>query len=402
MTLTTPSIHISRRNPTPVGGAPIFEAAEAYAADWRGEGVRLPIREVAELPEGEPAAYLVFDGMRVPAVVERGGTWEFAFDPFRLMDDILLERCYPPMGQPVTSLLPFHYHTVPGAVRTLLARLMTLGHRGENDDGPEESSLEYLRAFLIRLGLLRPTVWPEGKRWAFCTTHDVDTAAGFARIPDFIAVERARGMRAQWNIVADHYPIDWGLLKELEGEGDEIASHGLNHDNRLAFLPEPEMRDRFRRIRATFEGKVNLRGFRSPSLLVSPLLFDLLPEFFAYDSSVCDLQIDNGRGCRSLFPFRRGAGIVEIPITLDMDSSLIFRGASPAVILKRWTAKLARIKAVGGLAVLVTHTEPHFSGNRPMLDLYARILDVVRHDTEVWITTPASMRVSQSTGSETL
>lgn len=42
----------------------------------------------------------------------------------------------------------------------MLARFMT--DRAELHGSPEEASLEYLRAFLIRLGLIRPAVWSEG------------------------------------------------------------------------------------------------------------------------------------------------------------------------------------------------------------------------------------------------
>jgi hypothetical protein len=71
-----------------------------------------------------------------------------------------------------------------------------------------------------------------------------------------------------------------------------------------------------------------------------------------------------------------------------MDSSLIFLGNSPAEILSIWLKKLEYIKKVGGLAVVTTHTDTHFSGNANMLGIYRRLLEEIHKDSTAWITTP--------------
>ncbi|OHB77589.1 MAG: hypothetical protein A2Z34_00075 [Planctomycetes bacterium RBG_16_59_8] len=366
-----------------------------YAPSWSNDGVFLPIRSIRKLLDGEPIAWLETGDARLPAVCRVGDRFDFGFDPYAVAEDILLERWRRVSDRPVTSLLPFHYHTVPGRLRTLLARLIgkTKARGPTHPWSPDPHALEFLRALLSTIDGGGANRWPEGKTWAFCTTHDVDTIHGFRLIPRFRRIEEDAGIVAQWNIVAAHYPIDWGVLRSLEESGHEIASHGLFHDNRLAFLPPGRIEERLKRIRETFEGRVTLRGFRSPSLFTSNALFNILPRYFEYDSSLCDVDEEGRGGCRSLFPFRRGA-IDELPITLPMDSSLIFQGCAPHVVLRRWLDKLEWIKAVGGVAVLVTHSEPHFSGNDPMLGVYRQILDHVRRDPAVWISTPAAIQTA--------
>jgi len=119
-------------------------------------------------------------------------------------------------------------------------------------------------------------------------------------------------------------------------------------------------------------------GFRSPGLLRTAGLFALLGRYFRYDSSVPDTEMYTGagwrNGCCSVLPFAR-SGLLEVPITLPLDASLIHYRYGPRGILRTWLDKAEWLAAVGGLAVVDTHPEPQYSGNRSMLRVYRELLD---------------------------
>lgn len=69
--------------------------------------------------------------------------------------------------------------------------------------------------------------WPRGHAAAAILTHDVESAAGLRLALDLTEVER--GFRSSFNVVADWYPLDDGILEELRGRGFEI---GVRHPPR--------------------------------------------------------------------------------------------------------------------------------------------------------------------------
>jgi hypothetical protein len=230
--------------------------------------------------------------------------------------------------------------------------------------------------------------WPAGQRAALLLTHDVDTAAGAARIAAFAELERGLGVRSAFCVCSHHYPLDLDLLVRLDAEGFEVASHGYDHDNRLAFRPEAERAARLDAILARFRPRLPLAGFRSPSLLRTPVLLSSLAGRFAWDSSIPDVDLEGEGGCGTVLPFRIGP-LVELPVTLPMESSLLYRGDSPSRVFERWTEKLAWIRAVGGVAVAVLHTEPALGGHPELLRRYADW--VAKAPPDLWITTPREL-----------
>jgi peptidoglycan/xylan/chitin deacetylase (PgdA/CDA1 family) len=296
---------------------------------------------------------------------------------------VLEERWRDPRP-PLSARLPFHYHRLPARARRLAARAL-LGRRrpGPFPREPIERAVD-----AIRWARGERAHWPDGRRAALLLTHDVDTAAGAARIGSVAELSRALGVRATFFVCSHHYPLDTDALARLEQAGFEIASHGYDHDNRLAFRPEAERRQRLDAIAARFRPRIALAGFRSPSLLRTPELFASLAGRFAWDSSIPDVDLENGGGCGTVLPFRI-ADLVEIPVTLPMESSLLYRGERPAVVFERWTEKLAWIRDVGGVAVAVLHTEPTLGGHPELLRLYADW--VAKAPPDVWITTPSEL-----------
>ena len=77
--------------------------------------------------------------------------------------------------------------------------------------------------------------------------------------------------------------------------------------------------------------------------------------------------------------------LLELPITVPMDATLLLHGYRPAQVLDVWEEKLEWIKRMRGLATIVTHPEPHFSGNARMLGIYTHLLTHLTQDGDCWI-----------------
>lgn len=368
-----------------------------------------------DAPKGEPLAWFSLrrrfgeggfsdPSREFPAILAAEGRIVFLFDPVEAVDWVLFERyCRP--ARPYTSLLPFHYHVVPGQARVAIHRLVkgVLGRfrRPVFPAWPVDGSVELVRGLVLKAaecvhgpfargqvppaGEARPYGgWPEGKRFAVALTHDVDTAEGYPQIPEFLAVEKAHGVTSCWNVVLRSCLRRLCVLDALAGAGHEIGLHGSSHDNRLAFLEPSAMRRRFEACEPICRA-YQIRGFRSPSLCRTNALFERIAERFDYDSSCPDTE--SGTGCCTVFPFFRGR-LLELPLSVPLDSALLARGYSPARILRVWREKIAWIRRVGGLAVVGVHPERHFSGNRGMLAAYDRLLDSLCADPQAWIARP--------------
>lgn len=295
-----------------------------------------------------------------------------------------LEERWRRLDAPASARLPFHYHRLPPGLRLALARL--LARRAEPTPFPRAPFEPTLDA--IRWARGERIAWPGGARCALLLTHDVDTARGASMIAKVAELERGLGLRSAFFVCSHHYPLDLDLLGRLEHEGFELASHGWNHDNRLAFLHTAERAARLDAITARFRPRFPLAGFRSPSTLRTPELLRDLSTRFAWDSSIPDVDLELGGGCGTVLPYRIGA-LLEIPITLPLESSLLYRGESPARVFEAWTDKLHWIRAVGGVATAVLHTEPQLGGHPELLRRYADW--IARVPSDVWAATPRAL-----------
>ncbi len=298
--------------------------------------------------------------------------------------EFFLEERWRRLAAPASARLPFHYHRIPPRARLWLARrLARSAERSQFPRAPFEPTLD-----AIRWARGERIAWPGGARCALLLTHDVDTARGAAAIGPVAELERRLGVRSAFFVCSHHYALDLDALARMEREGFEIASHGWNHDNRLAFLPAPERAARLDAVTARFRPRFALAGFRSPSTLRTPELLADLASRFAWDSSIPDVDLELGGGCGTVFPFRSGR-LLEIPITLPLESSLLYRGESPARVFEAWSEKLDWIRRVGGVATAVLHTEPQLGGHPELLRRYADWVAGVPSD--VWAATPRAL-----------
>jgi hypothetical protein len=243
--------------------------------------------------------------------------------------ELLYERYLPQRGRPRTlatyyAVKPLVPRRVQLGLRRLLARRNA---RSEHPRWPIEDRLLRARAERVRGQLAASgeerlafvNFWPDGKRFAFVLTHDVEGPEGVRKLPDVLAVERRHGFVSSWNFVAEWYPLDKAVLELVRSAGCEVGLHGIRHDGSL-FRDRTTFEEQLPKIR-DYMSSWGAVGFRSPSTLRNADWMHELP--CLYDSSFPQndpFQPQPG-GCCSPFPFFFG-DVVELPITLDQDHTL--------------------------------------------------------------------------------
>ena len=239
--------------------------------------------------------------------------------------------------------------------------------------------------------------WPEGKRFAFVLTHDVELAGGHDKCELLMELEQRYGFVSSFNFVPERYNVSPALRAKLESEGFEVGVHGLNHDGKL-YSSREEFRRRAHKINRYIEqwGTV---GFRSPAMHNNlEWIKDLNIEYDAstFDTDPFEPQPD---GQYTIFPFyvegdANRSGYVELPYTLPQDFTLyvILQEKDPSI----WQRKLDWIARNGGMALVNIHPDYiHFGSGRPgneefPANVYASFLDYVRtqYEGEYWHALP--------------
>jgi len=213
--------------------------------------------------------------------------------------------------------------------------------------------------------------WPDGRRFAFVLTHDVETAEGQAFAPNVAGIDAEFGFRSCFNFVPERYRLDRGLMDELSARGFEIGVHGLNHDGR-----DFESLDQFMR-RATrmneFIDDFAAVGFRSPLTHRNPDWMQALD--IEYDGSFFDTDPYEpmAGGTMSIWPFQMGH-FVELPYTLAQDYTVTeVLGETTANV---WLEKVDFIRANHGMALLNTH--PDYLRKPHTRRIYSELLAAMR------------------------
>ena len=203
--------------------------------------------------------------------------------------------------------------------------------------------------------------WPDGKRFAFVLTHDVESAEGVKNVKNLADLERGLGLRSSFNLIPrGGYEVEDELRAWLTERDFEVGVHDLHHDgklyhSRVGFKKMAEQINHHLR-------KWNAVGFRSGFMLRQ---LDWLHDLdLQYDASTFDTDPfePQPNGCRSIFPFfvpdqagPVGSGYVELPYTLPQDSTLFLMlgERSPEI----WMRKLDWIVEHGGLALVNIHPD---------------------------------------------
>ncbi len=239
--------------------------------------------------------------------------------------------------------------------------------------------------------------WPEGKRFAFVLTHDVEGPDGLDRCRGLAEQEYAHGFRSSYNFIPEGpYVVPPDLRAWLQSQGFEVGVHDLQHDGHLFSSPQG-FELKARRINDYLRGW-EVQGFRSGFMLHN---LDWLHQLnIQYDCSTFDTDPFEPQpdGVSTIFPFwvpkppplpggaegqqdpggrspetggstpharsldrppaRWAAatqGYVELPYTLAQDSTLfiLLRERTNEI----WKQKLAWIAERGGMVLLNTHPD---------------------------------------------
>lgn len=255
--------------------------------------------------------------------------------------------------------------------------------------------------------------WPEGKKFAFVLTHDVETKEGQKKCRNLAEIEMELGFRSSFNFVAEDYWVDRELQRFLLENGFEIGVHGLNHRGNM-FCPPKRFFNEAPKINYYLREWKAL-GFRAPSMYRDFKLLhflDILYDSSGFDTDPFEPQPD---GLRTIFPLWiphpnslneinpnnktcpsdptnsinstnpsnpiNSFGFVELPYTLPQDHTLF-------LLLKEkdcsiWKTKLDWIAKKGGMALILTHTDyMSFNGSSSKtsysIDYYIKFLEYVK------------------------
>ena len=76
--------------------------------------------------------------------------------------------------------------------------------------------------------------WPDGKKFAFILTHDVEGPAGVAKCRQLMQLEMSMGFRSSFNFVPEGtYSVPAETRDWLTAQGFEVGVHDLHHDGKL-------------------------------------------------------------------------------------------------------------------------------------------------------------------------
>ena len=242
--------------------------------------------------------------------------------------------------------------------------------------------------------------WPDGKKFAFVLTHDVERQGGLEKCLQLMEIDKKYGFRSSFNFVPCDYTLPSKLRKQLTESGFEVGVHGLNHKGNM-------FRDRASFERQSAQINKYLKdwgstGFRAPSMYHNlEWIHDLDIE---YDSSTFDTDPFEPQpdGVRTIFPFSVNgsdsrSSYVELPYTLPQDFLLF-------IILRQknidvWKRKLDWIVEKGGMANLIVHPDYiNFSDSKGLFEkypvrYYTDFLDYIkcRYEGQYWQPLPRDL-----------
>lgn len=230
--------------------------------------------------------------------------------------------------------------------------------------------------------------WPDGKRFAFVLTHDVESQKGLDRCLQLSELDASFGIRSSFNFVPEgDYIVPPALRERLAKNGFEIGVHDLKHDGFL-YQSRKTFKNQAQQINKYLK-EWDAKGFRSGFMHHNLEWFDdldILYDASTFDTDPFEPQPD---GVDTIFPFwvpgKNGSGYVELPYTLIQDFGLF-------VVLKEntvdiWKKKLEWIVSKGGMALLIVHPDyTNFSNNGLAADEFPVKLyeDFLRHVEETY------------------
>jgi hypothetical protein len=226
--------------------------------------------------------------------------------------------------------------------------------------------------------------WPDGKRFAFVITHDIETDLGQKFVREIADLDAKYGFHSSFNFIPEKYPVDFELMDELKQRGFEVGVHGLTHDGRL-FSSRAVFDARARKING-YLSQWHAAGFRSPMTHRNPEWMQALE--MEYDLSFFDTDPYEpiSGGTMSIWPFQVGR-FVELPYTLVQDHTLMDTLGETTPRL--WLEKIAYIRKNCGMALLNAH--PDYLRKPAYLAIYADFLRQVSEMPDSWHALPGEV-----------
>jgi hypothetical protein len=219
--------------------------------------------------------------------------------------------------------------------------------------------------------------WPNGKKFAFVLTHDVEGVRGLDKCRKLAEMDKAQGFRSSFNFVPEgEYRLPDSLRSFLVQEGFEIGVHDLHHDGSLyrserTFMAQAQIINQH--LKAW--GAVGFRaGFMFHNLEWLHSL-DVSYDASTFDTDPFEPQPD---GVGTIFPFwvqgSGSRGYVELPYTLPQDSTLFLVFKEKTIDV--WTKKLEWVAAHGGMALMNVHPDYlNFGGSRSSSEFSAELYE---------------------------
>ncbi len=317
---------------------------------------------------------------------------------------LLLERHYLPPDQPRLGRARRDLLRARASVRRFFERGPTPGDVPD-DCGlrwPDEPRVDDYRRHLYE-GLLEERAgggdelkgppWPGGKRYAICLTFEVASADGMRLVGKALEESISRGAPPAFFVGTQKDIWDHELVAEVNAGGGEVGLLGLSLGANLAHARPGAIRRALDRVQPLVD-RHRIVGYRHRSSRVTRPLLQALAERFAYDSSIPDTARDpvTGaiRGCALSTPFAT-TPMMELPLTLPPDESLLSQGVEGLDFLDLMRRKALAIRERRGVATVVVRLEPAVGGSRVQRDLLGAMLGELAERDDVWFATPAQV-----------
>lgn len=357
-----------------------------------------------DLSKVEVLATYELNGQESPLIVKNSTGVDFLFNVEKTYNKICTEKYDgAELNHGFIAKLPFDYNRFPTWFIGIMSKIMT--KKIEIDklplfpNYPLDCSVDILKSISKKNDTICSDMWPNNKKYAVCFTHDVDTDWVFRNefwLNKFRQAEESNGVSSAWYIVPKEIKSEKTkkLIGSLVTSGHEIGAHGYTHDPGLPFLPESKLQEYMKSshgiVRSLSDKKI---GYRAPWLAREEKIFQILGEAgFIYDSSVPNSDfngnnIRSNNGCCTVFPYMRN-NIPILPLTIPLDGISTSLNKNP-IEFYDWVYDIVnKIKKMGGVVVITTHTTPHFSANTEMMNAYNYIIKKLVDDKEAWIALP--------------
>lgn len=382
----------------------VLDNLDLFSDLQKEESIRLPIPDIKNKNTKKKYSSLIYvkknNKEKIPLVIKNAKEEnELMFNAKEYFQLIIEENYY---KFPKSFIIPGNlgYQFIPSNIRhQIFKKIVEVSSLLNNNIFPKwpiDISLEILWKILENIfpgctGLQR-FAWPGHKKSAITLTHDVESEKGQLSADKIANLEESEGFRSCWYFSTHTFKIDHSLIKRLHQAGHEIGSHDAYHDMCTAFLNKDKRNKRLKISREYLRNySPNICGYRSPGLVRTRDLFMDLSKYYTYDSSIPDTEWVPGLrkegGCLSFFPFFRD-GILVLPVTMPQDIILYLHNYSFPKIFELWKLKLSSIHEFGGMAMLITHVEPHLGANTKFLDYYRDFLRYIKNINNIWIALP--------------